>query len=150
MGTVTVTPKAIPAVSSTTADAFGDTLTISASGGPINETHTVALHETAQGAVLTLNPSSLAFTGNGSKNFTVNNAGNLPANYTLALSGDDPGRFSVSPTSGTANGGSSVTETVTYARPGLYLGGTFTANVTFSSSVGLCAPLPGSIPLSGS
>ncbi len=148
-GTVTITPKPVPATSSTVADAFADTLTITASGGPINETHTVALHETAQGAVLTLNPGALTFSGNGSKNFTVNNAGNLAAAFTLTLGGTDPGRFSVSPTSGTATGGSSVTEAVTYGRPVVWLGATYTAGVTLSSSVGLCAPLPGTLPLSG-
>jgi hypothetical protein len=99
--------------------------------------------------VLTLTPASLSFSGNSSKNFTVNNAGNVPASYTLALTGDTA-RFSVSPTSSTANGGSSVTETVTYARPAIYLGGTYTGTITLSSSVGLCAPLPGTVSLSGS
>ena len=70
MGTVTVTPRPVPAVSSTAPDAFADTLSIVATGGPVNETQTVALHETAQGAVLTLNPGSLTFGGNSSKNFT--------------------------------------------------------------------------------
>ncbi|MDP3151074.1 MAG: choice-of-anchor D domain-containing protein [Archangium sp.] len=149
MGTVTITPKQVPATSSTVADAFADTLTITASGGPVNETHTVALHETAQGAVLTLNPGSLSFSGNGSKNFTVNNAGNLAAAYTLTLGGTDPERFSVSPTSATATGGSSVAEAVTYTRPVVWLGATYTAGVTLSSSAGLCAPLPGTLPLSG-
>ncbi len=149
MGTVTITPRQVPATSSTVADAFADTLTLTASGGPVNETHTVALHETAQGAVLTLNPSSLTFSGNGSRNFTVNNAGNLAAAYTLTLGGTDTNRFSVSPTSGTANAGSSVTEAVTYTRPVVYLGATYTAEVTLGSSVGLCAPLPGTLPLSG-
>jgi hypothetical protein len=150
MGTVTVTPKLVPAVSSTAADAFADTLSITGAGGPVNETQTVALHETAQGAVLTLNPTALSFTGNGTKNFTVNNAGNIPASYTLAVGGADPMRFSVSPSSTTASGGGSVTEAVTYTRPGIYLGGTFTANITLSTSAGLCAPLPGAVSLSGS
>lgn len=148
--TVTVTPKQIPATSSTVSDGFADTLSINASGGLVNETRTVALRETAQGAVLTINPSSLSFTGNGSKNFTVNNTGNVPASYTLALGGTDTNRFAVSPTSATASGGSSVNETVTYTRPVIYLGGTFTANVTLSTTAGLCAPLPGMVSLSGS
>ncbi len=149
MGTVTLTPRPVPAASSTIADAFADTLTLTATGGPINETQTVALHETAQGAVLTLNPGALSFSGSSSKNFTVNNAGNLAAAYTLALSGTDAGRFSVSPTSGTAGGGSSVTQTVTYTRPTLNLNPPYIAEVTLSSSGGLCAPLPGALPISG-
>lgn len=149
MGTVTVTPKLVPQTSSTAPDAFADTLSITASGGPINEVHTVALHETAQGAVLTLNPTALSFTGNGAKNFTVNNSGNLAAAYTVAVGGTNAARFAVSPTSGTAQGGLSVTETVTYTRPTVYLGETFTATVTLSSTAGRCAPLPAALPLTG-
>ncbi len=144
---VTVTPKMLPTTSSTAPDAFGDTLSITGTGGPVNEVQTVALHETAQGAVLTLNPAGLSFTGNGSKNFTVNNSGNLAAAYTLSVGGADAARFSVSPTSGTANGGGSVTETVTYTRA--LLGAPFSANLTLSTTAGRCAPLPAALTLSG-
>ena len=147
MVTVTVTPKLVPGTSSTAPDAFGDTLLITSTGGPINETHTVALHQTAEGAVLTLNPTALSFTASGSKNFTVNNAGNLSAAYTLALGGSNPSFFAVSPTSGSASGGGSVTETVTFSRP--LLGGALAATVTLSTSSGLCAPLPAALTLSG-
>ena len=148
MVTVTVTPKLVPATSSTAPDAFADTLSITSAGGPINEVHTVALHETAQGAVLTLNPTDLSFSGTQSKNFTVNNAGNLAAPYTLALGGSGSARFTVTPTSGTASGGGSVTETATYTRP--LLGGANAASLTLSSTAGLCAPLPAALALSGS
>ncbi|MDP1825126.1 MAG: choice-of-anchor D domain-containing protein [Archangium sp.] len=144
---VTVTPKLVPATSSTAPDAFADTLSIVATGGPIDEGHTVALHETAQGAVLTLNPVALSFSGTQSKNFTVNNSGNLAAAYTLALGGTNASNFSVTPTSGTAQGGGSVTETVTFTRP--LLGGARSASISLSSNVGRCAPLPAALPLSG-
>ncbi len=147
--TVTVSAKMVPATSSTAPDAFGDTLSITGTGGPVNEVQIVALHETAQGAVLTLNPSALSFTGNGSKNFTVNNSGNLAAAYTVAVGGTDAARFAVTPTSGTTNGGGSVTQTVTYARPAVYLGATSTAGVTLSSTAGRCAPLPTTLTLTG-
>ena len=146
-GTFTITPKVVPATSSTLADSFADTLSITGSGGPVNEAHTVALHQTAQGAVLTLSPPSLSFTNGQTKNFTVTNSGNLPAAYNLALEGTN-NRFTVSPTSSTAGSGGSVTETVTYTKPLFPLGGQ-TDSVTLSSSVGRCAPLPAPVTLSG-
>ena len=147
MATITVTPKLVPATSSTAPDAFADTLSITGTGGPINETHTVALHETAQGAVITLNPTALVFTNGQSKNFTVNNSGNLSAAYTLAVAGSNPGSFTVTPTSGTAAGGGSVTEGASYAKP--LLSGAQSATVTLSTTAGRCAPLPAALTLSG-
>ena len=147
MATITVTPKPVPATSSTAPDAFADTLSITGTGGPINESHTVALHETAQGAVITLNPAALTFTNGQSKNFTVNNSGNLSAAYTLAVAGSNPGSFTVTPTSGTAAGGGSVTEGASYAKP--LLSGPQSATVTLSTTAGRCAPLPAALTLSG-
>ncbi|MHB8877256.1 MAG: choice-of-anchor D domain-containing protein [Myxococcaceae bacterium] len=150
-GTVTVTPKQVPATSSTAADAFADTLSIKATGGPVDETHTVALHETAQGAVLSFNPTSLSFStslgGSQSKNFTVNNAGNLSASYTLVVGGTNASNFSVSPTAGTAAGGGSVSETAIFNAP--FVPGTRTANVSLSTGAGRCAPLPSPVALTG-
>jgi hypothetical protein len=153
MATVTVTPKAIPAMSSTTADLYADTLTITATGTAVNETHTVALHETAQGAILSFNPTSLTITaGNNSsssQNFTVNNAGNAQASYSLAVNGTDKADFGVSPTSSSVNGGSSAQETVTFSR-GLLEFGTKSANVSITTTnTTLCAPLPANLGLTG-
>ena len=145
MVTITVTPKLVPATSSTAPDAFADTLSITASGGPISEAHTVALHETAQGAVLSLNPTALSFTGTQSKNFTVNNSGNLSAAYTLASGGSAD--FAVTPTSGNASSGGSVTHDVTFTKR--LLAGAQTGTITLSSSGGRCAPLPAALTLSG-
>lgn len=151
MGTVTVTPKVVPGTSSTAPDGFADTLSITAIGGPVNEAHTVALHQTAQGAVLSLNPTSLSFNtglgGSQTKSFTVNNAGNLAAPYSLALGGANPSSFTVTPTSGTASGGGSVSESATFNAP--LLGGSRSATLTLSTSAGRCAPLPAPLPLSG-
>ena len=146
-GQVTVTPRAVPATSSTAPDAFAGTLSITGTGGPINESHPVALHETAQGAVLTLNPTTLSFTDGQSKNFTVNNSGNLAAPYTLSVGGSNPNSFSLTPTSGTAPAGGSVTEAASYAKP--LLSGPQSATVTLSTAAGRCAPLPAALPLSG-
>ncbi len=145
--TVTVTPRLVPATSSTAPDGFADTLSITATGGPVNEAHTVALHETAQGAVLSLNPTGLSFSDGQTKNFTVTNSGNLAAPYSLTNGGTNPGSFVVSPTSGNAAGGASVTESVTYNKP--LLSFAQSATVTLSSSAGRCAPLPAALTLNG-
>ena len=156
-GTVTVTPKAIPSTSSTSPDAFADSLKINGSGGPINEDHSVSLHETAQGAILAFNPTSLSFSaisgttgGSAQKSFTINNSGNIAAPYTLTVGGTNPSYFSVSPTSGSAAAsGGSVSGQATFTVPGLDLkAGTKTASVTTMSSVKQCAPLP-TLMLSG-
>lgn len=145
--TVTVTPRPVPATSSTAVDDFADTLSISASGGPVSETHVVALHETAQGAVLSLNPTALSFTATQSKNFTVNNGGNLAAGYTLAVGGTNAASFSVTPTSGSASAGGSVSEAASYTRP--LLGGAQSGTITLSTTAVLCAPLPAALSLTG-
>lgn len=148
MGTVTVTPNAIPSTASVTPDGFGDSLTVTATGGPVNEAHVVALHETAQGAILSFNPTSLAFATSGTKNFTVNNTGNLAAPYTLTVGGANPGDWVPSPTSGTAGAsGGSVASTLSYTHP--LLSGSRSGNVSISSSVARCAPLPAAMTLNG-
>ena len=144
---VTVTPKAIPATASTTTDGFADTLSIGATGGVVSESHTVALHQTAQGAILTFNPTALSFSASGSKAFTVNNSGNLSAPYTLAVGGTNASLYTVGPSAGTASGGCSVSSSATYARP--LLGGNTSAAVASSTSVGRCAPLPAPLALTG-
>lgn len=150
--TVTVTPKAIPSTASTAPDGFADTLSITASGGSLSELHTVALHQTARGAILSFNPTGLSFNapaaGSQTLNFTVNNAGNLAAPFTLALGGTNASNFAVSPTSGSAGAGGSASESATYNRP-LLGSGPRTASVSVSTSVVRCAPLPASLSLTG-
>ncbi|HUQ72078.1 MAG TPA: hypothetical protein VM165_21295 [Planctomycetaceae bacterium] len=147
MGTVTVTPKPIPTTASTTPDGFGDSLSVNASGGPVNETHVVALHETAQGAILRFNPTSLFFTTSGTKAFAVNNAGNLNAPFTLTRNGST--QFLISPTSGNATaGGSSGSISATFNEP-VVGGGSQSGNVQLGTTAGLCAPLPANLTLSG-
>ncbi len=151
--TVTVTPKAIPSTSSVAPDAFADTLTIAATNATVNETHTVALHETAQGAILSFNPTSLAFTAHPaqsqSKSFVVSNAGNLSAAYTLTVGGTNANNFSVTPTSGTASAGGGATETATFSPPLAQGLGSRSASVALSTSAVRCAPLPSALGLSG-
>ncbi len=152
-GTITLTPKAIPATSSTAADAFADTLTITASNATVTESHPVALHETAQGVILTLNPTNLAFSAaypsSQSKGFTVGNQGNVAAAYTLSLSGANAGDFTVSPTSGSAAAGGNGTETATFTPP-FVLGPTSrVASLAVTTSAVRCAPLPAALSLAG-
>jgi hypothetical protein len=145
-GTVTVTPKAIPGIASIAPDGFGDSLSVNASGAALNETHEVALHETAQGAILSFNPNSLTFTTSGTKVFTVNNVGNLSAPFTLTLGGST--RFSINPTSGTAAAaGGSVGVNATFDRP--LFGGPHSANVQVGTTAARCAPLPANLTLNG-
>ncbi len=145
-GTVTVTPKPIPSTASVAADGFADSLTVAATGGPVNETHVVELHQTAQGAILSFNPTGLNFSGSGTKNFTVNNTGNLAAPYTLTVGGTNSGDFSVTPTSGTAAANGSVASSVTFSKP--LLSGARSGNVAMSTNVARCAPLPSPMTLS--
>jgi hypothetical protein len=146
MGTVTITPKAIPATSSTTPDGYADSLNIQGAGGPVNEGHAVALHMTAQGAILSFNPTSVTSpTTNG---FTVNNTGNLAAMYTLTVGGAQAGDWSVNPSAATVNGGSSVSETLTYNRAVLPLGA-HSGQISLASTTGRCAPLPAPLVLTG-
>jgi hypothetical protein len=142
---ITVTPKPIPAVSSTAADGFADTLSITATGGPVNESHAVALHETASGAILSFNPTSLTFTATGSKTFTVNNEGNVVAPYMLTLLQGGQTAFTVSPAMASVNGGGSVSETVGYKAP---LFGARSGTISVATSAPRCAPLPAALTLS--
>jgi hypothetical protein len=156
MGTVTVTPQPIPKTASTAADAFADTLTITGTGGPVDESHTVSLHETALGAILAINPpQGLSFyVGTplgqcaGSQPFTVNNSGNLEANYTLTLGGNDSADFSdVSGSPAPANGAGN--NSANFCPPDLAVDSSFSATISVSTSTVLCAPLPSPMPLGG-
>jgi hypothetical protein len=158
-GTVTVTPNAVPSRTAAdggvdvSPDAFGDTLTVRATGGSVDESHTVALHQTARGAIVSFSPKAITITGTplgGTKsaNFNVVNSGNVQAPYTLTLTGTN---FSLAPTSGTATQTTSPQHTVTFSNP-LIGGGAKTGNVQYvnSGSAVMCAPLPSNLPLSGS
>ena len=101
--------------------------------------------------LLSFNPTALFFTGGlgqtQQKNFTVSNGGNLAAAYTLAIGGSNPGAFSVNPTSSSVSPGFGVTETVTFT--GELLSPKRTANVSLSTSVARCAPIPAPVQLTG-
>ena len=100
--TLTVTPSAIPAVASTAPNAFGDTLQITSDVAGDAE-HDVSLTQTAQGAVLALDTTSITFgdvtvAQTKTSPFNITNTGTLPATVSLQVTG---ATFSVTPTTAT-------------------------------------------------
>jgi hypothetical protein len=146
MATIVVVPKPIPASASTVTDSFFDTLSIRGQGGVVDETHVVGLHQTAEGAVLSFNPTALNFNNSGSLPFSVVNQGNLAATYTLTESGQ---HFQVTPTGATVAALGSNQHTATYGQPGLNLFPPYSASVSLSTAATLCKPVPADLSLTG-
>jgi hypothetical protein len=147
--TVTVTPAAIPSVASVATDAFADTLRITSDAvGDAN--HDVALHETALGAVLSLDHTSLAFGDQptsapvASLPFTITNSGTLPASFSMTTSSP----FSVETVGQMVTAGAPLTETVTF---GPLATGPQSGQITFTwdPNLVLCSPPIGPIALTG-
>ena len=87
--TFNVVPKAIVAPATTAANGFGDSLTITTTS-PGDDVHTIPLTETAQGAILTYAPVSIASTDGQLdhvtfQNFSLSNTGNYPVGYTISV-----------------------------------------------------------------
>jgi hypothetical protein len=145
---ITVTPVKIPVASATTADLYADTVKITTT--PVLESpYLVSLHETAQGAILSFNPTSINF-GNvktnkatSTRGFSVVNDGNLAAPVTLMESGS---QFSISATSGTANAGASLPVNATFAPT---VTGVSNGSVSVTTTAIKCAPLPANMTLTG-
>ncbi|MGD0525324.1 MAG: choice-of-anchor D domain-containing protein, partial [Polyangiaceae bacterium] len=150
---LTVTPAPIPAVASIAPNAFGDTLQIT-TNVPGDGNHDVTLTETAQGAVLALDTSTISF-GNVNLNqtssspFNITNSGTAPATVTLGVTGAPP--YGVSPTTPTTLtvGGSPLTgaATLTPTTLGMQPQGSITI-ATGPTDVVCSAPL-GPISLNG-
>jgi len=149
--TVTVTPLAIPAVASVASNAFGDTLRIT-SDAVGDADHDVTLTETAQGAVLALNTTTIGFNDvtlqqTSSSPFTIQNTGNVPVTLTLAGSGAP---FGVSPATATTLtvGGSPLAGSATYKPTAL---GAASGSITVTAATGtvLCSAPIGPIHLTG-
>ncbi|MEO7110968.1 MAG: choice-of-anchor D domain-containing protein [Polyangiaceae bacterium] len=117
---LTISPSTIPQTSPTTSDYYADTLTITTDAANDPTPHVISLHETAQGVILTLSPSVVAFgsvAGGSSSSlpFQIINNGNVPAHVGLALGFGGFFYFSVDPSSGlTVNGGTSVAGTASF------------------------------------
>lgn len=145
--TITVTPQAIPTASSTAADLYADTLTIQTMP-PLESPYVASIHMTAQGAILSFNPTTLSFgyvakNGWRTKYYSVVNDGNLAVPITLTSSGS---AFSINSTSATVNAGSSGWLTASFHPPST---GTLTGSVSVSTSAKRCAPLPPAMTLTG-
>ena len=112
--TLRVIPKSITAPASTTANAFGDTLTLTTTS-PGDAPKIVQLNMTARGAFLALNPVSIAGQDDVCGhtkfyNFQVINSGNLPGDYTVAAvprSSVEPETFKINLSEGSLFGGQS-------------------------------------------
>jgi hypothetical protein len=149
---VTVTPNAIPAAATTSSNAFGDVVTVTLN----SSSFAVTLTETAQGAVLGFEPSTLPIgpvplsAGPDVSYFAVQNTGNVPATVALTLTGDPslslPGATTTQTL--TAPSGATADSTITFTP-------TTTASVTGSVALALvgtpslCGPLPPALAISG-
>jgi hypothetical protein len=149
--TVTVTPAPIPNTSAVTADLYADTLTFT-TDAPGDMPHAVALHETAQGAILSFNPTMLSVgsvkIGNSTQSpFEVVNKGNLTATATLSVMGGQSGFFKLAPPSVpvAGAGGASMVQ-VTFSPT---VQGPASTMVSVSTSAPLCSPLPSPLQVSG-
>lgn len=149
---VDVTPLAVPSMSPTDADYYADTLTITTNAAN-DSPHVISLHETAQGAILALSPTSLSFgsvaaPATSTQSFQLVNTGNFPATK-VSLSLGSNTYFSLGASSNiTVNGGSSVTDTATFkpSKGGIGAKATW---VTPSFSGANCGGTPTSLTLSG-
>ncbi len=112
--TLRVIPKTIAAPASTTANAFGDTLTLTTTS-PGDAPKVVQLNMTARGAFLILSPVSITGQDDACShtkfyNFQVINSGNLPGDYTVAAvprAGANPDTFKINLSQGSLFGGQS-------------------------------------------
>jgi hypothetical protein len=147
---VTITPKVVPATSSTAPDAFADTLTITTTAA-LDVPHTVALHETAQGAIISRSLNSLNFgnVANGTtstQTYTFSNTGNV--NATLTLTNGDTAFVQTTPLLASAGAGVFTTESVSF-QPTLTQTYSDIALLALQTPVPLCGTLPGNLSLSG-
>lgn len=151
---ITVTPKKIPvgatvaAPTSTIVDAFGDTIT-AAIGSAVE---TVTLHQTAQGAVITMLPTALDFASSPIlapktfKDVSVSNTGNVVAAVTMAVTGTSYSLETL-PNLDVANGNSAIA-TVGFD-PGTVATFNGSLTATVDPAIPMCAPAPAAVPITG-
>jgi hypothetical protein len=149
--TITITPKAIPGTSATTADLYADTLTIT-TNPPLESPYNCSIHETAQGAILSFSPTSIDFGkvragSHSTMPFAVANSGNAAATVSLGTPG---GTFTVQTSPIVVAGPGSTNDNVTFNVPGGASGGqNFNGSITPNTSSVRCAPLPAALSLTG-
>ena len=144
--TVTVTSNTNPVAATTTtaSNAFGSqvTVTTTAMGGT---SQTIPILETASGAILSFNPTTLTLpaTSRGSPvSYQVVNSGNVAASVSLSLNNPGPSTLTLNaPTSGSTSSGSplqgSVTESVIST-----MSSTASVMLATLGTTVLCQPLP--------
>lgn len=144
--TFTVTSSAIPQTSSTAAELYSDTLTITVD----QDVHVIKLHETAEGAIIAVDPASLDFGDQpvgttASKPWSLTNSGNAIATITIASG--DPAHFAVQ--ANAIDVGAGVTAKTSAEFSPSAPGGALTSALTLSpGDTVLCQPLP-TLPVSG-
>jgi hypothetical protein len=150
-GQIVVTSNAIAVSSSTStaANAFGDTLTVT-TNAPGDMPHAIPVQETASGAILAWGSSALNLpTGERGQPvaYTVVNSGNLAASVNVALSNAGPAMLTLNaPTSGSSATGAPFQGSVTEASlspPSTNA----SLSVTVPEATVLCQPLPGPLPI---
>jgi hypothetical protein len=155
--TVTVTPATIPFPSALTANLYGDTITITPTGVVGGAAQTIALSETAEGAVITVAPSPFPAFANQQEaqasapaTLTITNTGTMPVTLTPSIGGTNVSSFSLKTPGATAlaiNGGSySPGPTITPQATGALAA---QVNLAVGANDVLCQPLPAAVPLSG-
>lgn len=140
--TLTITPPLIPAQSATTTNLYADTLTITTDIVG-DTTHTVAISQTARGAILTASAGDLAFSEvpagfSTTAQFTLQNSGNAAAAPTLSALNT---AFSFSPATPTIQPSGAALITGTFAPP---TSGPYSDSLvlTLPAGTALCSPLP--------
>lgn len=104
---------------------------------------------TAEGAILSFNPTptldfgNVNHDGSRTKTYAVVNDGNLAAPITLTKTGS---QYSISPTTSTANAGSSATLNASFNPTST---GTITGTIAVTTTAKRCAPLPAALKLTG-
>jgi hypothetical protein len=145
---ITVTPKPIPAIASTAAGAFDDTLTVT-TNAPATSPFVIPVDETASGAILKLTMANTSFGPvaagtTGTLPFTVTNSGNLAAPLTLTPGGAGYGAVFTSSSTAGAGGGTS-TGNATYSPQSL---GDTSGSLTVSTTAVQCGTPLGAVTLS--
>jgi len=116
--TVTSDVIAMGATTTTAANGFGDTLTVT-TNAPDDTPHAIPVRETASGAILAWQPAALNLPADQRGrpvSFTVVNTGNVEATVTIALANTGPATLTLdAPTSGASSSGTPFEGSVTEA-----------------------------------
>lgn len=151
MATLRVVPNPISKPASTVADAFADTLTITTDSSG-DAPHNVSLHETAQGAVFTMSPASIASSGMAGFQyflpFSVSNIGNYSAGYTLSVSDNATPHYMSNLTGGTLSANTTENGILTVTAPPSMTQSTGTISLSPNAGDVLCADAPPNMPVS--